>query len=149
MCCTLQRGGQWSRRGEDRKWTGRWTSEHRWEDLLYMSKFCASSIKGCLLFHFNHSIYWFLVFSPHFPQIQASPVSPLCLYRALSEVLGPWCVIQKNNGSIWQRASRTKPPHRTATSIVSSARTSCLRSAAWLSTRSDTRESSDCHYTAL
>lgn len=77
-----------------------------------------------------------------------------CLFffpaQAVSEALGPWCVIQRSSGSVWQKASRTKPPHRIATSTVSLAKTSCLRSATWLSTRSDTRDTTiSLHYTSI
>lgn len=68
---------------------------------------------------------------------QGSSDSLLFFWQPLSEALGPWCVKRRNSGSAWQRASRTKPPRRTATSTASSARTFCLRSAAWSSTRSE------------
>lgn len=50
--------------------------------------------------------------------------------QAINEALGLLFVKQRNSGSVWWRVSRTKPPHRTATYTVSSARTFYLRSAA-------------------
>lgn len=95
--------------------------------------------------------HFFFPLFAFFPRI-SGPMSvfPFFPVQAVSEALGHWCVIQRSSGSVWQKASRTKPPHRIATSTVSLAKTSCLRSATWLSTRSDTRDTTiSLHYTSI